>query len=78
MTDDADKIPVGTNIKMVFRHSFRDTLQGVEDPDIIPLNHKGKQAAIQFGMNISAKIGQMHSSFVPRCIQTLECIKIGT
>lgn len=77
MTDDADKIPVGTNIKMVFRHSFRDTLQGVEDPDIIPLNHKGKQAAIQFGMNISAEIGQMHSSFVPRCIQTLECIKLG-
>lgn len=77
MSDDSLTIPDGVNVKMVFRHSFRDTLQGKENPDIVPLNEEGKRAAIEFGMGLDPEIGQMHSSFAPRCIQTLEYINTG-
>lgn len=77
MSDDSLAIPNGVNVKMVFRHSFRDTLQGKDNPDAVPLNEEGKRAALEFGMGIYPEIGQMHSSFAPRCIQTLEYINMG-
>lgn len=77
MDEDAAKIPEGENVKMVFRHSFRDTLQGTAAPDLVPLNENGVQSANSLGNELFGEIGQMHSSHAPRCIQTLECISQG-
>ena len=77
MNDDASRIPDGINRKLIFRHSFRNKLHGVKNHDEVLLNQEGERAAFLFGKGISATIGQMHSSYIPRCVQTLEYINMG-
>ena len=67
----------GYNIKLLFRHSLRPPLKGTLYPDNILLSDEGINLARRLGASFDIPIGECHSSFVPRCIQTIESILYG-
>lgn len=73
----ANSVPDDVNVKLIIRHSIRPSLKDSEDPDNVLLSSEGELLAQEFGINIQYSIGELHSSFVPRCIQTLNYILRG-
>lgn len=65
-------IPENVNVKMIFRHSFRDSFVKEKDYQIITLNEYGILKAKELGNNIAYPIGGLYSSKLDRCVQTLE------
>ena len=72
LNEEAKEIPENVNIKMIFRHSFRDPFLGENDYQTMPLNEYGILKAMELGYCIEYPIGNMYSSKLERCIQTLE------
>lgn len=72
LNEGAKGIPKDANVKMIFRHSFRDSFIGEKDYQTMPLNEYGILKAREFGYSIEYPIGNMYSSKLERCIQTLE------
>lgn len=64
-------------MKILIRHSLRPSLQGVINPDLVTLSIQGKEMAYKFGENLPYPIRHCYSSYVPRCIQTIEYILMG-
>ena len=77
MIEFAKLIPFGENVKLVIRHSIRESLKGVELPDEVPLTTEGRNMAINYGKNLCNPIGEVYSSNVLRCVQTVRCIIEG-
>lgn len=74
LEDSARLLPSSGNIKFIFRHSLRPTLQGVKKHEKVRLTIEGEKLATELGESISYSIGELHSSIIPRCIQTINCI----
>ena len=72
LNESAKYIPENANVKMIFRHSFRDSFVGEKDYQTMPLNEYGILKAQDFGRAIEYPIGNVYSSKLTRCIQTLE------
>lgn len=64
-------------MKLLLRHSIRPSLQGSKIPDLVPLTDEGKQKAYKLGQQLPKPIRYCYSSFVPRCIETLDYILKG-
>lgn len=77
MVHGAGMIPFGQNVKLIIRHSFRDSLRDKDDPDKVPLNSKGIECAELFGKGLEYNIGGLFSSRIVRCQQTIESICKG-
>lgn len=73
----AESIPSNTNIKLLLRHSIRNTDPKAYGPNELLLTKEGKQLAQFFGRNIQGNLGELFSSNYTRCIQTMENILIG-
>lgn len=71
LNEGAKNIPENVNIKMIFRHSFRDSFLGEKDYQTMPLNEYGILKAIELGSEIEYPIGNLYSSKLERCVQTL-------
>ncbi len=71
---DAMRIPENVNVKMIFRHSFRDSFTKEKDYLTKTLNKDGMIKAYDFGCAIEYPVGVLYSSKLKRCIQTLECM----
>lgn len=72
LNSDAKRIPDNTNVKMIFRHSFRDSFIGESDYRTMPLNEYGIQQAKAFGHAIEYPVGSIYSSELERCKQTVK------
>lgn len=72
MNENAKRIPHNKNIKMIFRHSFRDPFVGENDYRTMPLNEYGIQQAKDLGKAIEYPLGGVYSSSLKRCKQTLK------
>lgn len=70
-------IPCGMNSKLVIRHSIRNSLKESEFPDEVSLTNDGISKAFDFGKNLNIQIGDVYTSNVLRCIQTVKCIIEG-
>lgn len=68
----AKSIPENVNVKMIFRHSFRDSFLGGKDYQTMPLNEYGILKAKELGFCIEYPIGTTYSSELERCVQTIE------
>lgn len=77
MKEIAKLVPCGVNAKLVLRHSIRGTLKGVDFPDEVSLTTEGIKKAVEFGKNLHFSIGDIFSSNVLRCVQTVKCIIEG-
>ena len=67
-----------SNVKLLFRHSNRESLKGVDDTLSISLTEEGILNAYNFGKNIHWNIGLASTSIAKRCIQTIEKIVEGS
>lgn len=74
MNESASMLHDGENIKLVIRHSLRPRLKGVKKHEDVRITPEGEALARDFGESIQYTIGELHSSMIPRCIQTLEYI----
>lgn len=74
LNDNAKRIPANVNVKMIFRHSFRDPFIGESDYRSKLLNEYGIQQAKAFGMAIEYPVGSIYSSELERCRQTVICM----
>lgn len=74
LNDNAKRIPANVNVKMIFRHSFRDSFVGESDYRTMPLNEYGIQQAKAFGHSIEYPVGSIYSSELERCKQTVKCM----
>ncbi len=74
MEKSAALIPMNLNVKLIIRHSFRPTLQGTLKHQDVRLTSEGISLASSFGDSIDYVIGELHSSSIPRCIETIESI----
>lgn len=77
METDALSIPNDANIKLLIRHSIKDThlqTNGINDQ---LLTKEGEICAQYFGRHIQYELGVLYSSNFKRCIQTIENILIG-
>lgn len=77
MNDLAKLVPFGVNVKLVLRHSIRDSLRGVEFSDKVSLTIEGIKKAVDFGKNLHFTIGDVFTSNVLRCVQTVKYILEG-
>ena len=67
-----------SNVKLLLRHSIRQSLKGVDDTISISLTEEGILNAYNFGKNIPWNIGLASTSIAKRCIQTIEKIVEGS
>ena len=74
LNDNAKRIPANVNVKMIFRHSFRDSFVEESDYRTMPLNEYGIQQAKAFGHSIEYPVGSIYSSELERCKQTVKCM----
>lgn len=72
LNKDAKRIPKDANVKLIFRHSFRDSFVDKEDYRTKSLNEYGIMKAQEFGKSIEYPLGNIYSSTIKRCIETLE------
>ena len=73
----AEGLPDQRNIKLLLRHSIRDSITKAEDAEKMLLTHEGIMLAQHFGRNIQYPIGDIYSSNNKRCVQTVEEMMIG-
>ena len=74
MNEGFNVIPNTSNAKLLIRHSYRPTLKGVKNPDIIGLTEEGIEEANKFGNSLTFPIGACFSSPVHRCMQTIRAL----
>lgn len=67
----AELVP-NNNIKLIIRHSIRPSIIDPNCSYAVKLSKEGKLLAEFFGKNIEFGLGNLCSSDVPRCIQTLQ------
>lgn len=74
LNDNSKRIPANVNVKMIFRHSFRNSFVREGDYRTMPLNEYGIQQAKAFGYAIEYPIGSKYCSELERCKQTVKCM----
>ena len=74
MTDEAQNIPGGVNVKLFMRHSIREENPPDGNYEPLMLTEEGIALAQKMGSSLDCNIGFRGSSKVKRCIQTLECM----
>lgn len=76
MEDGALAAPKDENIKIIFRHSIRESIRSGVGRDV-PLTNEGIELARSFGRNLSRQIGFIASSSCDRNFRTCESILEG-
>ncbi len=71
------RIPSGTNLKLVTRHSLRFDIEDPVKHHHVALTPEGICLAQSFGRKIQAPLGTVYSSPIHRCIHTAQCILDG-
>lgn len=69
--------PTDRPVVLLLRHSARDPLPDGEVGNDVPITLSGKHCAEELGRKLGARIRSLHSSPVPRCIQTANALREG-
>lgn len=73
-----EQIPVDQPVALLLRHSVRDVLPPGEAGNEVPITDAGKDIALKLGQKLGARLRSLHSSPLPRCIQTAEALRFGS
>lgn len=74
---DLANVPADRPVMLLLRHSARGSLPVGEAGNDVPITEAGKRNAEEFGRRLGAQIRSLHSSPVPRCIQTANALREG-
>ena len=69
--------PMDRPVVLLLRHSARGPLPEGEAGNDVPITWSGKLSAEELGRKLEARIRSLHSSPVPRCIQTASAVREG-
>lgn len=72
-----EKIPADRPVAMLLRHSVRGALPIGDAGNAVPLTETGWDIARELGGRLGKRLKTIHSSPVPRCIQTAQALKDG-
>ncbi len=70
-----EKIPTGSNVKVIFRHSIRYPIKDLANDKDVKLTNEGINLATSFGRGLNYDLGFLASSSRNRCKDTLKYIK---
>lgn len=73
-----EQIPVDLPVALLLRHSVRDEIPPGETGNEVPITDVGKDIALKLGQKLGARLKSLHSSPVPRCVQTAEALRLGS
>ncbi|MEN3112120.1 histidine phosphatase family protein [Uliginosibacterium paludis] len=73
-----EQTPVDLPIALLLRHSVRDELPPGEAGNEVPITDAGKDIALKLGQKLGARLRSLHSSPLPRCVQTAEAMRLGS
>lgn len=73
-----EQIPVDLPVALLLRHSVRDEIPPGETGNEVPITDAGKDIALKLGQKLGARLKSLHSSPLPRCVQTAEALRLGS
>ena len=73
-----ERIPVDLPVVLLLRHSVRDEIPPGETGNEVPITDVGKDIALKLGQKLGARLKSLHSSPLPRCVQTAEALRLGS
>lgn len=72
------ELPKDRPIVVLLRHSVRDDLPPGSAGYALPITEAGTQLAKELGGMIGARLRSLHTSPLPRCVQTAEALNLGS
>ena len=72
------ELPKDRPIAVLLRHSVRDDLPPGSAGYLLPITEAGTQLAKELGGMIGARLRSLHTSPLPRCVQTAEALNLGS
>ncbi len=73
-----EQIPVDLPVALLLRHSVRDEIPPGETGNEVPITDAGKDIALKLGQKLGVRLKSLHSSPLPRCVQTAEALRLGS
>lgn len=73
-----EQIPVDLPVALLLRHSVRDEIPPGEAGNEVPITDAGKDIALKLGQKLGERLKSLHSSPLPRCVQTAEALRLGS
>lgn len=73
-----EQIPVDQPVALLLRHSVRDEFPPGDAGNEVPITDAGKDIALKLGQKLGTRLRSLHSSPVPRCVQTAEALRLGS
>lgn len=77
LVDNLATIPADRPVALLLRHSVRDPIPDGESGRELPLTDRGVELAQQLGEKLKRRLASLHTSPVPRCVETAECLRDG-
>lgn len=77
LLDNLATLPAERPVALLLRHSVRDPIPDGESGHELPLTDRGVELAKQLGQKVQGRLASLHTSPVPRCVETAECLRDG-
>lgn len=78
MLHNLDQLPVNLPVALLLRHSVREDIPPGETGNEVPITNEGKDIALQLGQTLGTRLKSLHSSPLPRCVQTADMLRLGS
>jgi broad specificity phosphatase PhoE len=72
-----EKAPIDRPVVLLLRHSVRDPLPLDDSGNHVPITDAGWRIARELGRKLGPSLQTLHSSPVPRCVQTAQALREG-
>ena len=69
--------PAAVPVAVLLRHSVRDPLPRGDAGNAVPLTQDGVRLALHLGTVLGSRLRTLHTSPLPRCVQTAEALRSG-
>ena len=77
LLDNLAMLPEERPTALLLRHSVRDPIPDGQTGHELPLTETGVELAQQLGEKVRHRLTSLHTSPVPRCVETAECLRRG-
>lgn len=72
-----EKAPIDQPVVLLLRHSVRGPLPLGDAGNCVPITEAGWRIALELGRKLGPNLQTLHSSPVPRCLQTAQALREG-
>jgi len=72
-----ERVPKDRPVALLLRHSVRDEIPAGGVGYDLPITDVGRAIATELGRNLGLRLNRLHSSPLPRCVQTADALRLG-